>query len=310
MGKHTTDPILLEALEWLVRLRDAQAGDRSAFETWLGQGDAQVAAWSEAQALWTRFDIVQPEIERFRPQHRTGLSRRNVLLGCGAALVGAGALHLAGRGDLFADVTTDVGERRSWTFADGSAVELGSHSALSVDFSSSLRRVRLHRGEGFFDVADDPARPFAVTAADGTTTALGTKFDVKYVDELVTVTASEHGVMVRVGAARAVEVRQGWQVSYGRGEVSGVTRADLASVGAWRQDRIVFQDVPLRRVLAELERYRRGRIILMSESAGSIPVTAVFNTTQPDDALGTIASTLPIRISYATNYLALVHAVW
>lgn len=31
---------------------------------------------------------------------------------------------------------------------------------------------------------------------------------------------------------------------------------------------MVFEDVPLRRVLKELERYRRGRILLLVEGAG------------------------------------------
>jgi transmembrane sensor len=78
-------------------------------------------------------------------------------------------------------------------------------------------------------------------------------------------------------------------------------------VAAWRRDRIVFEDTPLRRVLAELERYRRGRIILTSDRIGSIPVTAVFDTRQTEAALQTIAETLPIRIFHATGYVAFVY---
>lgn len=304
------DPILMEALEWLVRLRDSKAGadERRAFERWVDQGEPQRVAWAKAQALWTRFDIVKPEIKRLRRSQRA-LTRRKLMIAGGALLAAAGAHYVAGRRDLFADAATDIGERRTFALADGSAVELGSYSALSLNFTAVARQVELYRGEGFFEVAPDPSRPFTVMAADGTTEAIGTKFDVKYVDDLVTVSASERALMVRVGAAPPLRIEPGFQLSYGRDGPTGATPADPVSVEAWRQDRMVFQDVPLRRVLAELERYRRGRIILMSRRIGDIPVTAVFSTRQADAALKTIADTLPIRVLQATRFVSLVYSI-
>jgi transmembrane sensor len=311
MEKEATDPIVMEALDWLVRLRDDKASDddRHAFQAWLDKGESHVAAWEHAQAFWKRFDIVQPEINNLR-RSQSVLNRRNLLLGSGAALIGTGGLYAFGRRDLFADFVTGIGERRTWTLADGSSVELGSYSALSINFTQSSRQVELYRGEGFFGVTAGAAPPFTVNAAGGTTQALGTKFNVKYVDDLVTVAASEHAVMVRVGAASPVKVEQGWQLSYDRNGPGGVTRADLGMIEAWRQDRIVFQDVPLRRVLAELERYRRGRIILMNKSIGDIPVTAIFDTRQPEAALQTIADTLPIRVLHAAKFVSVVYSAW
>ena len=68
MQKETTDPIVTEALEWLVRLRDEQASDddRRAFQAWLDRGESHVAAWEHAQAFWKSFDIVRPEINNLR----------------------------------------------------------------------------------------------------------------------------------------------------------------------------------------------------------------------------------------------------
>lgn len=312
MGQdNTTDPIVMEALEWLVRLRDVNVSDddRRAFQVWLGQDEAHAAAWAHAEALWKRFDIVQPEIDRLR-RSQSAFSRRNVVLGSAAVLIGAGSLYAYSRPDLFADYATNVGERRTVTLADGSTVELGSYSAMSAKFTGSARQILLYRGEGFFVVAADAKRPFTVDAAGGTTRALGTKFDVKYVDNLVTIAVSEHAVMVGAGASPGVKVEQGWQVSYGGSGLSGVTQADFGTIEAWRQDRIVFQDVPLNRVLAELNCYRRGRIVLMSSSIGNIPVTAIFDARQPDEALQTIVDTLPIRALHATPYVVMVYPVW
>jgi transmembrane sensor len=311
MEKPPTDSVTLEALEWLVRLRDDQATDedRRAFQDWLDRGESHAAAWAHAQEFWKRFDIVQPEVDSLR-RSRSAFSRRNLLLAGAAALIGAGGLYVSSRRDLLADVVTDIGERRALTLADGSLVELGSYSALSVDFTDSTRRVELYRGEGFFDVAADAARPFVLNVAGGAAQAMQASFDAKYVDDLVTVAASTHAVLVRAGPSSPVKVAEGWQVSYGRQGPGEVTRADLGTIEAWRQDRIVFQDVPLRRVLAELERYRRGRIVLMARGIGDIPVTAIFDTRRPEEALQTVADTLSIRVLHATKYVSVVHSVW
>lgn len=307
MEDESTDPVVLEALEWFVRMRDDKvtAEDRRAFKAWLAEDPDHAAALARAETLWRRFDIVKPELERLH-RAQSVFSRRNVILGSAAVLIGAGAIYLRNRDDLFADYKTDVGERRTVSLEDGTSVELGSYSALSVDFMPTERRVRLHRGQAFFETTADPARPFLVDAANGVMQALGTKFDVKLVDDLVTVVVSEHAVMVW-GAFPAVTVEQGWQVSFGRNGQSALMRADLKTAEAWRRDQIIFQDVPLRRVLAEIGRYRRGRIVLMDDTLGAIPVTAIFSAKQPENALQTLAETLPIRLFSAGPLLTIVY---
>ena len=308
MNEDATDPTIMEALEWFVRMRDDKvtAAERQAFEAWLAADEAHAEAWKHAQALWARFDIMQPEFDRLR-RGPPLLSRRNFILGSVAMIGGLGGLFAIDQTGLFAEHKTDIGERRTISLPDGSTVELGSYSALSTHFSEMERRVELYRGEGFFDVSHDPARAFLVSAGDGTTQALGTKFDIKFVDDLVTVAVSEHAVQVQGRRFSNLRLEEGWQVSYGRDGLGQPTEASLDTVEAWRSDRIIFQDVPLRRVLAELERYRRGRIILMDSSIGDIPVTAIFQTARTESALQTIADTLGVRLLKAANYVTLVY---
>jgi len=310
MNEDATDPIVMEALEWFVRMRDDKVttADREALEAWLAADEAHVAAWKHAQALWARFDIMQPEFDRMR-HGRPLLSRRNFILGSVAIVGGLGGLYAVNQPGLFAQYKTDIGERRTLALPDGSTVELGSYSALSTHFSETERRIELYRGEGFFDVLPDPVRPFLVDAGGGSTRALGTKFDVKFVEDLVTVAVSEHAVQVQRDSLSNLRLEEGWQVTYGRDGLGQPTQASLDTVEAWRSDRIIFQDVPLRRVLAELERYRRGRIILMNDGIGNIPVTAIFETARTESALQTIADTLGIRLLNAANYVTLVYRV-
>lgn len=307
MQDYATDPAYLEALEWFVLMKDEEVGDaeRAAFEEWLAADPSHVAAYERARALWDRFEIVKPEYDRL---HRAGrIGRRSALLGGLAMLVAAPAFYMLMRPGAFADYSTGAAERITVTLPDGSTVELGSYSALSLDFTPEQRRLVLHRGQAFFHVAAEPARPFVVQADGGTIQALGTAFDVKIAADQVIVSVIEHSVKVRATQSLPVVLEAGWQLSYGSNGIRPPVRTDLAAVQAWRQDRLIVEDVPLRQVLTELERYRRGRIVLMDNAIGDIPVTAVFDTRHTDKALQVIAETLPVEVLNAYGYLTLVY---
>ncbi|MFW1549831.1 FecR domain-containing protein, partial [Vibrio parahaemolyticus] len=51
-----------------------------------------------------------------------------------------------------ADERTGIGETRSFSLPDGTAVDLGAASALAVDYDGETRRVRLLSGEALFTV--------------------------------------------------------------------------------------------------------------------------------------------------------------
>src|SRR3546814_17289373 len=74
--------------------------------------------------------------------------------------------------------------------ADGSSIELGSDSALSVALGNRQRVVTLYKGEAFFTVAADAGRPFVVQAAGGSAQALGTAFNIKTVEGMAIVTVT------------------------------------------------------------------------------------------------------------------------
>jgi transmembrane sensor len=325
MQEQSRDPLIEEALRWLVVLkgRAASDADRAAFEDWLRADPRHQAAWIQAQSVWMRVGKFGPAFakasagvparEPARAEVPAGLppealakgGRRRFLSAAAAvAAVAVPAAVLLLRPDLLADHSTAVGERRKVTLEDGSAVELAGASSLSVDFSAEARRVVLHDGEAFFDVARG-TRPFVVQAADGSSQALGTSFDVKRQGSEVTVAVVEHAVVVS-SAGRRVVVEQGQQVRYGTRRLGKVGEADLAQVEAWRRDRLIFHETPLGEVIADLERYRGGRIVMTDARLRDIPVTAEFDARQADAALDTIASSLAIRLRRVSGLLVVL----
>jgi transmembrane sensor len=327
MEQDRQDPAIEDALRWLVVLRDDEAtsADRQAFAAWLSASPAHATAWERAQEAWSRADMVGPTIMAERhgiapppvafpgamkvPTRRASLrlGRREWMGGAAAAgvvaMVGGYALTRPGA---FADYRTGTGERRTMTLADGSTVELGSATSLSVGFDERHRLLRLHEGEAFFSVAPDVDRPFIVAAANGQMEALGTAFNVKHLRDAVSVSIVEHAVAVSVNGGRATRLAQGQTVRYGPGGVETPAKADLGAALSWRRDRLVFHDAPLGEVVADLERYRRGRVIITDARIGALPVTAVIDVRQTDAALQTIADTLQVRVRRLTDLLVLI----
>jgi transmembrane sensor len=311
MSDRARDPLIEEALRWLVVLRDPSAdeADRRAFERWRAADPAHEAAWRRAQAVWQRADILAPHLRERRPV-RPPSGRRLWLRAAavGAVAIPAGVLLVRSDllSDLLADFRTAAGERRTFALADGSTVELAGASALSVEFDTRSRRLRLIEGEAFFDVAREPARPFIVEAGGGRTHALGTAFDVKLGDGSVVVAVLAHKVAVSLHGEAPTIVEQGQAIRYTADRIEPAQAADLRAVEAWRRDRLVFQDAPLGEVIADLQRCRGGRILLPDGRLRDLKVTAVFDMRQVDAALATIASTLPIRLHRLTDWLVVL----
>jgi transmembrane sensor len=51
---------------------------------------------------------------------------------------------------------------------------------------------------------------------------------------------------------------------------------------AWRDGRLIFDGTPLAGVIAEINRYREGRIILLNEALGRWPAKAVIQLNDID----------------------------
>ena len=72
---------------------------------------------------------------------------------------------------------------------------------------------------------------------------------------------------------------------------------------AWLRGKLVFQDRRLRDVIADLDRYRSGRIVIWDEALLNLRVDGIFDMANPDAALDAMIRTLPVRATHLTRYL-------
>ncbi|MGU3576041.1 FecR family protein [Brucellaceae bacterium C25G] len=318
-----------EAIHWFVLLQDEDAtdDDRARFQQWLNNDPAHLDAYYEIERLWGGLDLIPDGSKQITPAKLTVVSsdesisspapvidrksgRNAWYKGMAAACVVftmAVGWHIM-PSDLFADHRSGVGEHVSVILEDGSQVELGAETALNVDYSDNVRHVTLVRGEAFFKVTGNPERPFVVSAASGNITVLGTAFEVR-MGSFVSVAVTEHTVSVSAGDDKDIRVTEGQQVYLGPDGVSPIEAIDPADVAAWRHNEMVFRDTPLEQVVAEIQRYRYGRIHIIGTALQNKRVTAVFDTRNSDAALDTIAQSLGLRLIEVPGVFTAIFAI-
>lgn len=97
-------------------------------------------------------------------------------------------------------IRTAIGEQRSVVLPDGSIVQLNTNSELYIEYTPSVRQVRLPQGEARFTVAKDEQRPFIVKTPQATVRALGTVFNVQTAPRGTDVAVLEGRVEIRTQA--------------------------------------------------------------------------------------------------------------
>ena len=325
------DRIAEDATAWFVRMSsgDVSTDDRRAFRAWLDRSPAHREAYADAEALWSELGGI-PDPRGFggrsgEQHHDGGLRRREAgwkrrgayrfaALAASLALVAAVGLWSSGTFDrLGADHITGVGETRQIALQDGSLADLNTDTALAVDFTAASRCIRLIRGEAFFTVASDAARPFEVAAGSGVARAIGTAFNVRDVGEAVVVSVAEGKVRVASGSdgARegdAVVLTAGRVGHYGSTGAVETGTADVGALTAWRRGRLVFADRPLREVVAELDRYRPGAIVFLESTLADERFTGAFDLSDSDVTLDAIEATLAVDVVRVTPWLTLLRA--
>ena len=301
-----------EAIHWLTLLTSGQAdaAQRQDFEDWLNADPAHESAWQEAQAMWRELDTLQvSDIPAIQARARKNQSRRLQCLRWAAA---ASVLLVTGlwatqQPQFYADYYTAKGAQQELRLADGSQVWLDTGSAISSEFEAQWRRITLHEGEAYFQVAADATRPFEVQTPHGRVRALGTAFDIRVGEEESIVTVFEHAVRIDTPAGLSVErLEQGQQLRLDPSGPNAPSQARLSNTAAWRDHRMVFEERALADVVAELNRYRSGRIVILDPDLNSMHLTGVFDTRDPDQALDMIERSLSLRSLHLTEALVLL----
>lgn len=279
-----------EAAGWLTRLKQSPVSEATidAFFEWR-RTPANAEAYAEVEARWRDADRVRndPELvarteailrrRTLGTRLRRQLRSRGPLIGLATAVI-AGAAYVGFMEFGPHTYRTAVGAQQTVQLEDGSLLRLNTDSKVAVRYSRHFRRLTLLRGEAFFEVAHNTARPFVVEAGPAQVRAVGTKFDVRLDGPATQVTLVEGQVQVsRPSDAERWTLNPDQQIT-----VDGVRSAPRATPAgdatSWTTGRLRFRDTPLASAVEEVNRYSRAKIVLEDPRLQAVRVNGVFDT--------------------------------
>lgn len=170
---------------------------------------------------------------------------------------------------------------------DGSVVALNSNSQLQFPkkFKNDVREVTI-TGEAFFDVKPNPEKPFVINAGNAQVKVLGTSFNVRAYPETETVE-----VVVKTGKVQVIRKKTETQTTmrdvilvpgekgtlYNESNTLEKTINSNPNFIAWKTHDLVFNEVPLSKVIQCLEEAYHIDILIIEPELNNLLYTGHFD---------------------------------
>lgn len=304
-----------QASSWFARMQadDVSSTELERFNQWLKQSQAHKSAYDNLVNLWGV--LKQPaqnvqatlQIEESKAtitEKQSTLTRSiPVFLVLLLLIIQLPGFYQNWRSDYH----TTVGEQLNITLNDGTQVLLNTDSALVVNYSAHQRQVELLRGEAFFDVESDKARPFVVVHHGLSAKAVGTAFTVKVAGLATQVVVSEGIVELSAEQTDRLLLTKNQKSKYQQGRRNLVEDSKISEEFAWQRGQLVFNQQPLASVIAEVNRYRKGRIVIINPNLKQRVVSGVFDTVDTNAVVAAITSTLRVKSLNMADQLVLIY---
>ncbi len=314
--------VVRQAIAWRVKLHGEPAGSALwlACARWRAAHPQHELAWCRLQAIGEELAGGVAGLGSARSlvaalHAPTDVRRRRLLkgaaLGLGAVACGWTARELMPWSAWLADHATAVGERQDMLLADGSRLQLDTHSAVNLRFDAAERLIALERGALCLSCAEDVLhRPLRVASLGAVFETQQARFVVRQEGQgsVLEVTAGQVGIRRRGEAgAYAALARAGDRYLVDAAGPRQVPRADIAADG-WAEGVIATQGMRLDAFLAELRRYRRG-YLGCDPAVGALRLSGVYRLDDTDKLLAVLTRALPVKVVYRSPWWVRVQAV-
>ncbi|WP_444923361.1 FecR family protein [Microbulbifer sp. DLAB2-AF] len=334
----TSDESLDQACAWVARLRSGSMNnsERREFTIWLTASKVHRQAFDQIVKLWGDLGaLAHMPIDQLFPESVPSSHSKNgkaqkqkgiqpVRWGLPQWLIGGGlatcgvfltiwiGLQWLGNGKTDQQIyITQLGEIRTISLPDGSEVMLNSNSEFSVSYSRKERQTQLLRGEAFFDVARQTARPFTVAAGSASIRVLGTEFNVELNPKNTRVSVTEGKVSVSETEKTpgltpdSVTLIKNQKVSVSDQGLTQVQRTSPEEATDWTRGILVFERTPLKEALQELNRYLATPVVAAPQIEGRL-VSGTFAISDPDNTLEAITTALDLQQDRSNNNLTIL----
>jgi len=324
-----------EAVRWHVRLNGGAASgeDWMAFTRWLETDPAYNAAYDAVARIWDAAGaLAEPATKQEEAELsenviafpfyrlRTAARARPIVFGGGFGVAIAATLLVLAAPVFLSDqsvsYSTGVGEQRTIMLADGTSVMLNTNTDITIRYGKKMRQVDMKRGEAFFSVHHDQARPFTVAVNDLKVTDVGTRFDIRNDLDRTQVSVTEGivdiGLVIANGEhpglqPKPLRLTAGDQAVYHMGHDIVTNTFDVEQLTAWKQGQLVFENDDLATVTAELNRYFDRPVILAEADLGNLRFSGVLQIHDQKRALRDLTAFFSLKTKETHSSVLLLH---
>ncbi len=295
------------AASWYVQFQaqPPTPSERHAWQQWLNAEPSHQAAWNQMEQLQRSLGTLPPDLTRralSTTQQRRQVLKWMLLLG-GTGYLGWNVQQHTSLSSAWADYRTGVGERRRIALADGTQVDLNTHTSIDVTIDEHQRLIRLREGEVLIHTGKSGGQtPFYVETRQGRVQALGTRFTVRQLSGSTRVGVLQDRVSVSPADQpdHSQILSAGESVDFDRQQVGG-NHPYRSTQAAWVDGQLIVLDARLGDVIDDLARYRPG-VLQCDAASARLRVSGTFRLDSTDAVLANLQATLPIQVKYFTRY--------
>lgn len=300
-----------QAALWLAREdKGLDETGRNQLENWLNEDTGHRIVFLRLKSAWQRADrlaaLKTPSLSQWQSVPPKSWDRARNLFAAAVTLAAVclAAAYLYAPSD--SAYETAVGQQKTIRLSDGTQIELNTNTRLITDLTSASRVVTLDRGEAYFDVVHNPARPFVVLAGDRRIVDLGTRFSVRREGDDVQVVVAEGRVRVDVLGAKghgSTVLAKADDMVLAKGNEALVARKspqDVENTLGWRDGVLVFNQETLADVAQEFNRYNQRQMIVEGP-ARSIRLGGSFRADNLDAFTALVVKGLGLKVENEDN---------
>lgn len=192
---------------------------------------------------------------------------------------------------------TKAGEKNTLTLADGSRIWLNEKSKFlyPASFDGHSRVVKLE-GEAFFEVAEQPDKPFVVLAGAGKIKVLGTSFNIDTKEQLIVQVSSGTVSFSATESEKSLTLMAG-DAAVLKGNTPEMVKQDPNFL-SWKTGEFVFEDSPVKEVFRSLEEYYGVELSAASAEILNCRLFARFQEQPLEEVLKVLSLTLNLKYEY------------
>ncbi|RBQ31103.1 siderophore-interacting protein [Arcobacter sp. FW59] len=310
-----------EAIKWATLKKEGLSQNQEKeLELWLQKSDLHKKAFEDANLIYSIFkNLPKEQSEILSKQAHKGAKRTKFIEKTVKPFIGfAAVLSCLFIGYKFfvpnytQSYHTAFNTVKNELLPDGTKISVDTNSKMEISFFDNRRKVLLENGQVLFEVAKDENKPFIINSGKTKIEVVGTKFEVRNLDNITTVNVKDGIVKVSFDIS---PIRPNKEISTLKigdkvvindvGVLEYIGKTSIEEIAPWENDEIIFNKITLKEAFKTFSRYQDLEINFKNKKFEDKLFSGKFNTLEVDRFIFAIQKIYPIKVLKDKNKIVI-----